>query len=71
MTQNSQSSSQRRRRREMDLMGTLIVVGLVFFYSAQIFSGSDFYVERTRNKAGRQVLQLIFYLALPICGACR
>jgi len=49
MTQNSQSSSQPRRRREIDLMGMLIVVGLVFFHSAQIFGGGDFYVENTQQ----------------------
>ena len=47
MTQNSQTSAQPSRSRAMYLMGMLIVVGLVFFHSAQIFSGADFYVENT------------------------
>ena len=49
MTQASQTSTKPARRREMDLMGVLIVVGLVFFHSAQIFGGADFYVENTQQ----------------------
>ena len=33
------------RRRELDMMGMVVVMGLVFFHSAQIFTYSDFYVK--------------------------
>ena len=33
------------RRSELDAMGVLIVVGLIFFHSAQIFYGGDFFVQ--------------------------
>ena len=33
----------------MDLMGMVIVAGLVFFHSAQIFSGGEFHVENTQQ----------------------
>ncbi len=49
MAQSKQTGAQPKRRREMDLMGMLIVVGLVFFHSAQIFSGTDHYVENTQQ----------------------
>jgi glucan biosynthesis protein C len=49
MAQSRQIGAQPKRRREMDLMGLTIVVGLVFFHSAQIFSGTDHYVENTQQ----------------------
>jgi hypothetical protein len=49
MEQRKESGVQPRRRHEMDLMGMLIVVGLVFFHSAQIFSGTEHYVENTQQ----------------------
>jgi hypothetical protein len=49
MAQRQQTGAPPKRRREMDLMGMLIVVGLVFFHSAQIFSGTDHYVENTQQ----------------------
>lgn len=33
-----------KRRSELDLMGMLVVVGLIFFHTGQIFYGGDFYV---------------------------
>ena len=33
------------RRRDLDLMRTLVVVGLVFFHSARVFDSGDFYVK--------------------------
>ena len=33
------------RRREVELMGMLVVLGLIFFHSAQIFYYGDFYVK--------------------------
>ena len=49
MAQGIRTSTRPTRRREMDLMGMLIVVGLVFFHSAQIFSGTGHYVENTQQ----------------------
>ena len=46
---NIDQQSHQGTRRETYLMGMLIVVGLVFFHSAQIFSGSDFYVVNTQQ----------------------
>ena len=48
MTTIDQNSRQGGRR-ETYLMGMLIVFGLVFFHSAQIFSGGDFYVVNTQQ----------------------
>ena len=45
MKQDTQTSTQPRRRSELDVMGMLIVVGLVFFHAAQIFSGGAMYVQ--------------------------
>ena len=45
MTQASQTGTKPARRRELDAMGMLVVVGLVFFHSAQIFYYADFYVK--------------------------
>ena len=56
MTQEKQTHTQPTRRRAMDLMGMLIVVGLVFFHSAQIFSGSEFYVENTQQGRAAGIL---------------
>jgi hypothetical protein len=56
MTQEKQTHTQPTRRREMDLMGLLIVVGLVFFHSAQIFSGGEFYVENTQQGMAAGIL---------------
>ncbi len=47
MAQEIHQSAQLRRHREMDLMGMLIVVGLVFFHGARIVGGTGFYVENT------------------------
>ena len=44
MTSNIKTAKPERRR-ELDMMGMLIVVGLVFFHTAQIFGGGDFYVQ--------------------------
>jgi hypothetical protein len=38
------STAKTARRSELDLLGLLIVLGLIFFHTAQIFSGGDFYV---------------------------
>jgi len=48
MTSINQQSRQGGRR-ETYLMGMLIVLGLVFFHSAQIFSGAPFFVENTQQ----------------------
>ena len=33
------------RRSELDAMGVVVVVGLIFFHSAQIFYGGDAFVQ--------------------------
>ena len=45
MTDRLNTRTRPKRRRELDMMGMLIVVGLVFFHSAQIFGGGDMYVQ--------------------------
>ena len=46
---NIDQKSQQSSGRETYLMGMLIVLGLVFFHSTQIFSGSGFFVENTQQ----------------------
>jgi len=46
---NIEQQSHQGGRRETYLMGMLIVLGLVFFHSAQIFSGPEFYVVNTQQ----------------------
>jgi hypothetical protein len=36
---------QPRRRRDLEMMGALVVLGLIFFHSARIFDSGDFYVK--------------------------
>lgn len=36
---------QPKRRRDLELMGALVVLGLIFFHSARIFDEGDFYVK--------------------------
>ena len=67
MTQNRQSSSQPRRRRELDAMGMLVVVGLVFFHSAQIFYYADFYVKNEPPNI-QSVSQLVSTLLVAFAG---
>jgi hypothetical protein len=49
VTEEKHTHMQPTRRREMDLLGMVIVVGLVFFHSAQIFAGTGFDVENTQQ----------------------
>lgn len=44
MSTNGPISTMPKRRNELDLMGMLVVLGLVFFHTGQIFYGGDFYV---------------------------
>ena len=67
MTQNSQSSSQPKRRRELDAMGMLVVVGLVFFHSAQIFYYADFFVKNEPPNI-QSVSQLVSTLIVAFAG---
>ncbi|MFC1997608.1 acyltransferase [Chloroflexota bacterium] len=67
MTQTSQSSSQPRRRRELDAMGLLVVVGLVFFHSAQIFYYADFFVKNEPPNI-QSVSQLVSTLLVAFAG---
>ena len=64
MAQAKQTGAQPKRRREMDLMGMLIVAGLVFFHSAQIFGSPDHYVKNTQQgMAAESVANLILAFA--------
>jgi len=67
MTQEKQTHTQPARRREMDLMGMLIVVGLVFFHSAQIFAYTDFYVKNEPPNI-TSVSQLVSTILIAFAG---
>jgi len=45
MTQNTRTEVKPERRSELDAMGVVVVVGLIFFHSAEIFYGGDFFVQ--------------------------
>jgi glucan biosynthesis protein C len=60
MAQGRQTGAQPKRRREMDLMGMLIVAGLVFFHSAQIFGGPDHYVKNTQQGTAAETVANLF-----------
>jgi hypothetical protein len=70
MTQNSRTGSQMRRRRELDAMGMLVVVGLVFFHSAQIFYYADFYIknEPPNIESVSQLLPTLFVAFAGLWG---
>ena len=58
------------RRRELDLMGMVVVMGLVFFHSAQIFTYSDFYVknEPPNMEHLSQILATVFVAFAGLWG---
>ena len=70
MTQNSRTGSQARRRRELDAMGMSVVVGLVFFHSAQIFYFADFYVknEPPNIESASQLVSTLFVAFAGLWG---
>ena len=37
--------AQPKRRRDLEAMGALVVLGLIFFHSARIFDEGDFYIK--------------------------
>jgi len=45
MSTDAPSRARSTRRGELDLLGVLIIIGLVFFHTGQIFYGGDFYVQ--------------------------
>ncbi len=45
MTQDTQTSAQPKRCSELDAMGMLVVVGLMFFHTAMIFYPGDFFIK--------------------------
>lgn len=57
---SKQTSAQSKRRREMDLMGMLIVGGLVMFHSAQIFGSPDHYVKNTQQGMAAEMVANLF-----------
>lgn len=67
MTQSIGTKAQPRRRRELDAMGMLVVVGLVFFHSAQVFYYSDFYVKNEPPDL-RRVSQMVSTLFVSFAG---
>jgi hypothetical protein len=67
MAQKTDVGTQPRRRRELDAMGMLVVVGLVFFHSAQIFYFADFYVKNEPPNI-QSVSQLVSTLSIAFAG---
>ena len=67
MSQESDPSTQPRRRRELDSMGMLVVVGLVFFHSAQVFYFGDFYIKNEPPNI-RSLSQLVSTLFVTFAG---
>jgi len=67
VTQENQTGSQLGRRRELDAMGMLVVVGLVFVHSAQIFYLADWHVKNAPpniQSVGQLVSTLFVALAI-------
>ena len=60
----SKSTPKTVRRSELDLMGMLIVLGLVLFHTAQIFTGGDFYVVNEPSS----LLALLLVAFASLCG---
>lgn len=58
------------RRREVELMGMLVVLGLIFFHSAQIFYYGDFYVknEPPNMEHLSQILSTLFVAFAGLWG---
>ena len=67
MAQMTDVGTQPRRRRELDAMGMLVVVGLVFFHSAQIFYYGDFYAKNEPPNI-ESVSQLVSTLFIAFAG---
>jgi glucan biosynthesis protein C len=67
MAQKTEGGAKTRRRRELDAMGMLVVVGLVFFHSAQIFYYADFYVKNEPPNI-QSVSQLVSTLLIAFAG---
>ena len=59
-----------RRRRDVELMGMLVVLGLVFFHSGQIFYYGDFYVknEPPNMEHLSQILSTLFIAFAGLWG---
>ena len=70
MTRNIPTSTQPKRRRELDVMGMLVVVGLVFFHTAQIFYYADFFVKNEPPNMERlnQVVATVFVAFAGLWG---
>jgi predicted amidohydrolase len=47
------------RRLELDIVGMVIVVGLVFLHSAAIFSGQEMVVNTSQGQAATMVATLV------------
>ena len=70
MAQDIKTSTQPKRRRELDVMGMLVVVGLVFFHTAQIFYYADFFVKNEPPNIERlnQVVATVFVAFAGLWG---
>ena len=67
MAQKTDVGTKMERRRELDAMGLLVVVGLVFFHSAQIFYYADFFVKNEPPNI-QSVSQLVSTLLVAFAG---
>jgi hypothetical protein len=56
MAHDIQTKTQPQRRHDMDVMGALVVLGLIFFHTARIFDTNDFHVKNVPTSQAVQVL---------------
>jgi hypothetical protein len=70
MAQKTDAGTKTKRRRELDAMGMLVVVGLVFFHSAQVFYYADFYIknEPPNMQSLSQLLSTLFVAFAGLWG---
>jgi hypothetical protein len=64
MKTNKSLSTRPKRRSELDLMGMLVVLGLIFFHTGQIFYGGNFFVINEPSS----VLALVFVAFASMWG---
>ena len=59
--------AQPKRRRDLEVMGALVVMGLIFFHSARIFDLGDFYVKNmtTSNLVATVIIFAVTW-AMPL-----
>jgi hypothetical protein len=64
MKANEVLSTRSKRRSELDLMGMLVVLGLIFFHTGQIFYGGNFYVTNEPSS----IIALVFVAFASMWG---